>query len=286
MLNSRKKFAFSLIELLVVVAIISILVGLLIPAVQKVRYHALNLKCKNNLKQIGLSLHSYHDSKGVFPPGLSVMHDNQKYPFLGWTAYILPYIEQQNLYRAVENAFASDISPWVFYGHVPHHRILGTPVLLYNCPLDPRLPGPQRGDVEGKNQNLKDGMLFKDSSMNFASVLDGSSNTIFVGERPPSADLRLGWWYRGWGQSQEGSAEMLLGSNEINTTLSQCPNSPSYFQSGTITNQCDVLHFWSLHPSGANFLFVDGSARFINYSIGNRLAVLATRAGGEVESFE
>src|SRR5689334_15619860 len=91
---------FTLVELLVVISIISILIGLLLPAVQKVRHAALRTKCANNEKQVGLALHNYHDVHGSFPPAQNTNFDNQYY--WSWLAKILPFIEQDNLYRQAE----------------------------------------------------------------------------------------------------------------------------------------------------------------------------------------
>ncbi|MCI0704048.1 MAG: DUF1559 domain-containing protein [Planctomycetia bacterium] len=292
MTRSPTRAGYTLVEVLVVIAIIAILAGLLIPAVQKVRASAARLRCQNNLKQLGLALHNYHTASEKLPAGLSLTADGGKYPYLGWLAPVLPYIEQDPLWQQVHSAFATDPNPTSFYGHEPHEQLLATPVRVFNCPADSRLPGPLQAfgreraftsylGVQGIDQNQRDGVLYPDSRVRLTDITDGTSGTLLIGERPPSADFRYGWWYRGWGQNKEGSAEMLLGVRELNTSQPSCPFGESKFSAGRFDNQCDMFHFWSPHTGGANFAFADGSVRFLAYSADDIMPALATRAGGE-----
>lgn len=135
----------------------------------------------------------------------------------------------------------------------------------------------------------------------FASVSDGTSNTLMVGERPPSQDLSYGWWFAGAGFDGIGVGDVILGAREIRYAenvasivvgnyASACPVNKVGFQPGTIQDNCDQPHFWSWHPGGANWTFGDGSARFITYTIDSPpqmtpttvLMQLVTRSGGEV----
>src|SRR5437016_1842645 len=118
--------AFTLIELLVVIAIIAILLGLLLPAVQKVRESANRLKCQNNLKQIGLSCHQYHDTYKSFPPGyLASAPYPDTAPGWGWAAFLLPYIEQENLFRRID-----------FSWPVEKSSAIQVPLAMFQCPSD------------------------------------------------------------------------------------------------------------------------------------------------------
>jgi prepilin-type N-terminal cleavage/methylation domain-containing protein/prepilin-type processing-associated H-X9-DG protein len=288
---SYARRAFSLLELLVVMAIIGVLIALILPAVQKVRSTALKTECTNKLKQIGLALHHYHDNHRRFPAGVSYQKGKDPYPLLSWHAKILPYIEQEPLWQLTQQAFQQDRNAW----DNPPHVGLDTVVPLFSCSSDSRteIVEDARGyqvaltsylGCEGLNLNTKDGVLYLDSRVRMTDIHDGTSNTIMVGERPPGPDFWYGWWYTGYGQqAPTGSADMILGVREINVApdLTSCPPGPYSFGPGTLKNQCDALHFWSLHSGGANFLFADGSVHFLTYDADSVLPALATRAGGE-----
>lgn len=290
-----RRLAFTLIELLVVIAIIGVLIGLLLPAVQKARDAANRVRCKNQLLQIGLALHGYHDAFQVFPPGLT---DNQKAPFwyLSWMPRILPYLEANAVWAKTEADYRRLNDPWSGQTHTG----LDTLMPIYQCPADDRTLKSSYVDyfgvtvaftayqgVSGQNLNKTDGLLFANSAIAIRDVLDGTSSTLFVGERPPSGNLWYGWWYAGAGQppSYNGSADVVLGVREIVTSsIDNCPSpsGPYNFAQGKLTNPCDQFHYWSMHPNGTNFQFGDGSVRFLQYSADAVLPALASRAGGEV----
>ena len=290
----------SLIELLVVIGIIAMLVGLLLPAVQQTRQAAMRISCTNKMRQIGLGLHAFHDTALSFPPG---MQDNyeQPYPLLSWMGRILPYVEQEALWAITEAAYRSD----PLLSSNPPHVGESTLVPLYQCPAC-SVPflllhqedvwialGSYRG-VAGTTMFSGDGVLYRDSAVRLAEILDGTSNTLLVSESAPLADNEapVGPWYDGVGLTQGailyGSPDVVLGVREINIAagedgnLGRCPSGPYAFGPGTAGAPCDVFHFWSQHGNGANFLMADGSVHFFKYDANTVLPALATRAGGEV----
>lgn len=288
--DNHPRNGVTLVELLVVIAILAVLIGLLLPAVQGVRLAAGRLKCQNNLKQVGLALHIYHDTYAALPPGC-VTSATAGQQHMSWLTRLLPFVEQQATWDEAVRAFESE--PF-FLGPI-HHPILGRRQRAFECPLDVRADRvvdfvefrtafTSYLGVSGTKTPAADGVLFVDSRVPLIWVTDGTSQTLAVGERPPSQDGAFGWWYAGWGQNKDGSAEYLLGVREVRTTsrYSACPAGPYSFTPPNSKSICTVFRFWSLHPGGANFAFCDGSVRFLSYSADSILPALATRAGGEV----
>jgi prepilin-type processing-associated H-X9-DG protein len=203
-----------LIELLVVIAIIAILIGLLLPAVQKVREAASRMTCQNNLKQLGLGLHNYHDTVGQLPPGGA----NDQADFFGsgaggsgqwgssWMVYILPYIEQQNLYQKWQFSSSSGA-----FNSNDNAVASGVIIKTYLCPSSPmpKSPAPSQpgsflanyvaiggavpGLIAGYNETRSNtlpcagivgagGVLFPNSKVQLTAITDGTSNTIAISE--------------------------------------------------------------------------------------------------------
>lgn len=286
--------AFSLVELLIVIGIVTLLLSLLIPAVQLVRAAWDRVACQAKLRQLGIALHQYHLDQGHLPAGFVPPASGQRYPYLSWLARTLPYLSQDPLWRDIDAAYRLDPYPF----HQPPHHALGRPVQAFQCPGDERVKAQQvthegylvgltsYAGVNGINMNTQDGVLYRLSKVKFSDVRDGMSSTLMVGERPPGPDFWLGWWYVSGSNGLTGSPEFLLGAQEINQVgkydYLYCPPGPYRFSKGRWHYPCSIFHFWSPHPSGANFLMVDGSVHLLKYTAREVLPALATRAGGEV----
>lgn len=283
---------FTLIELIVTLAIIALLVGLLLPAVQRVREAAARAKCANNLRQIGLALHSYEAAAGNFPTGHHSLTNPEQMPYTGWSLSTLPYLEQQPLFDQAVRAFARQPIPFDTL-HLPVFAALVPP---FQCPADERVSTihvPERNivavaltsyvGVTGMMPDATSGVLYNDSRVRMADIRDGTSNTLLVGERPPPGSLRLGWWYAGSGVDAQGSDGIILGVRDTAHPYfsPSGPPGPYGFAAGRLTEEWDAFHFWSLHPGGAHFAFADGSVHFLRYAADAVLPALATRAGGE-----
>ena len=291
------RHGFTVVELLVVMAVIGGLVALMLPAVQQARGAARRIQCQNKLKQIGLAVHSFESIYGTLPAGKTSERGDPKRPEMSWLLAILPQLEQSALYDSSMAAF--EVNRFT-YANPPHFG-LGTAVQAFACPDDSRVTYPQAASsLKGGNAGLTSfvgvsgldfrdskGVMYLDSFTQFRDITDGTSNTLLAGERPPSPDFNVGWWYSGQGQNGTGNGDMFMGVEErvaapgSRFSASGCPI-VSRFGQGDFERDCDTLHFWSAHPGGANFLFCDGSVRFLEYSSADLLPRLATRSGGEV----
>jgi prepilin-type processing-associated H-X9-DG protein len=271
----------------VVIAIIAVLTGLTLAAVQAARAAAARGDCQNRLRQVGLALHQYHDVHHRLPAGTSVRKTDT--PFLGWQPHITPYLEQPAVWDETRRAFAAQPN---FASPAPHPG-LARPMSAFVCPSVEKRSAfvPDSGyevafshylGVSG-GEKIGDGCLGTDTAVALRDVTDGTAHTLLVGERPPSADLHFGWWYAGVGMNFDGAADAHLQARGYNRTYRapMCPPGPYTFGPGRADDMCDTFHFWSLHPGGANFAFADGSVHFLRYSAASILPALATRAGGE-----
>jgi prepilin-type N-terminal cleavage/methylation domain-containing protein/prepilin-type processing-associated H-X9-DG protein len=314
---SKLRHGFTLIELLVVIAIIAILIGLLLPAVQKVREAAARTQCQNNLHQMALAVHNFHDTYGWIVP----VHDEPTYQG-GWLVHILPFIEQTAQYQGILSIPGANGAPDPVYGNggmdaVPY---CNTIVRTYHCPSDPRdgpafiqdytstaqyinsphartdyveVNGTEGAYIDNLAANLQ-GMMYQTHGdgpghnpirRTFLQVTDGLSNTVMIGERPAdNVDGGWGTWTAGRGDVGSGSAN----TNPLNTqdqNGNNCPPGPYYFQAplpGGVYNPCNVNFFYSMHTAGANWAFGDGSVRFLSYSASAVLVQLSTCNGGEI----
>ncbi|MFO0866342.1 MAG: DUF1559 domain-containing protein [Gemmataceae bacterium] len=252
--SSRK--GFTLIELLVVIAIIAVLIALLVPAVQKVREAAARSQCQNNLKQIGLAVHAYHDTYKKLPTGHVTSNASQPSPGWSWAIIILPYLEQAPLY----NLLAPDvITPSAAPSPTAANR-LDSPLPVYTCPSDAGGSVNTYMQSYGKINYACNREVFgpdaanKPAPMTLIGITDGTSNTIFVGER----------------EMTKNTGATIVRAATTSASFEGRPGQGiNLFQTSTppTTGDCKRLGFTSLHTGGVNFLLGDGSIRFIADSI-------------------
>ncbi len=299
-----KRTGLSLIELLVSISIISILMGLLLNAVQAVRSTANSLVCKNNIKQLALANHLYHDANDRFPPAITLpgQRPASPYHYLSWRGYIAPYLEQEAVWQQITEDYAVSSNPFIVGND---NRGLGIRLKIMGCPADQRthsiwdVPYPNGRvyrvglssylGVSGTEGRRQDGVMVIARGLNLLHIPDGTSNTLMIGERPPSTDLHVSWWAIGVGTDRFGVAEAHLGvteTSEDSPVYRHCAPGNDRYRPGRIQEQCDMYHFWSTHNGGANFALADGSVRFVRYEAASLLPALATRAGGEVAELE
>ncbi|MFO0876875.1 MAG: DUF1559 domain-containing protein [Gemmataceae bacterium] len=308
---------FTLIELLVVIAIMAVLLGLLLPAVQKVRHAAQRVQCQNNLKQMGLALHHHHDTVGAFPAGYLYTPSGGPSPnrgvesrgvdrptdqiFLepfdpgwGWATLLLPYLEQDNLFRRIDLTLpvASPSS----------EAIRLTPLRGYTCPADDqtgtfwvqnvlndRLLQASTNSYAAcygaswtisNHPQQGDGLFYQNSKVRLADVTDGSGTTIALGERA-SLFAQAAWA----GAITGGTVRPTPGAPVFRTILHP-PQVMPLVRIGLKPLQdafSEPYDYFSPHGMVIGFVWADGGARFISTKIEPQLLqALSTRSGGEI----
>ena len=295
----RKRIGFTLIELLVVIAIIAILIALLLPAVQQAREAARRTQCKNNLKQIGLALHNYHDVHSRFPPGSfwNAVNAGATYQQGSMLTHILPYLEQSTIFNQIpfNNPPGGDINNTV----MPNGSLMRVSVNVpaYICPSDTagsnfnglstvqnyagskgasNAGSPTGGNPAGTppcadaflsynkpggGANGVAGPFYRNNQCDsMRDITDGLSNTIFVGEVRPECSNHM---RQGWLASNNGQG---MASTLYPINLNTCNDAVSSGCNWS-NNWTNEFGYRSRHVGGAQFLFGDGAVRFLSENI-------------------
>ncbi|WDI42614.1 DUF1559 domain-containing protein [Bremerella sp. P1] len=290
--TSSRRHAFTLVELLVVIAIIGVLIALLLPAVQQAREAARRMQCTNNLKQLGLAMHNYHDVIGSMPSAYVFTGDtsHDRIALWAWGAMIAPYIEQNSAYDRLQVSSNTAVDA---VNKNAKRKVIQTPLSAVRCPSD---AGPEKhngsiaarkyrdtiADVNrhgivsnyvvnnssGQIRNFRgtpnsdaDGVFYRNSDTSFRDFVDGTTNTIIIGERSylhPLAGNNEPQGAMFWGTSGYFDADG-KGLGSVSAGGHRKINCPE-------NNQCR-RSYTSMHPGGAQFCLGDGSVRFIPETI-------------------
>ncbi|HSG70227.1 MAG TPA: DUF1559 domain-containing protein [Planctomycetaceae bacterium] len=252
-MKTRQRTAFTLIELLTVLSIVAVLSALMLPGIVQSQDAARANACKNNLKQMGLAMHNYHDVYNTFPPGWVAKDQKaESGPWIGWQTSILPFVEQAALYEQInfEDYSKTDDKIWK------------TSLEIYRCPSDPMVDlNPIRGKLAtssysgnagsqrlpGSVDPLKthNGIFWWNSNCGLRNIVDGTSNTFLAGERCITSG---------------GGIWMGLTKNRNeNDALSDCSHHSQLNKS--------ITSFSSMHPGVVQFVLCDGSVRSVSEDI-------------------
>lgn len=291
---SLARRGFTLIELLVVIAVIAILIALLLPAVQKVREAANRAQCTNNLKQLGLGMHNYHDTNRCFMPGYlfyTVVFDGvTDFSESTWVYRILPFIEQDNVFRTVNYSLflAGGNSFGQTTAHTTTARTTRIPTML--CPSDNVNASAvfngafMRGNyvanggigqmnftlTSGADHSIAPGMFYLASKRRIADITDGTTQTVFLSEllTPEGGNDFRGVMHYPEGPIYQHTNTPNTGTDQnrqgwcINTTLTPCTTTYTAWN-----NVALMYSARSKHPGGVNVALGDGGVRFISNNI-------------------
>lgn len=297
-MRNSLRTGFTLLETVVVIAIIGVLVGLLLSGIQRVRDAAQRSSCTSRVRQLAIAVHHYSDNHSHFPAGCSYPGppsepDLRVSAGLSWHTRLLPYVEQTELWNS---AWTVAQDPLAAIDTEEDSHVATVVVKVYLCPSESRTHGMRNADyrwaltsyvgVAGTSSFFYDGIFHKQMRVSWAEITDGTSSTIMIGERPPGPNGYGSSWHASWGERTCATSQILAaGYRRSNVgNLTNCPGGSTALQPGRIDDDCSLGSFWSLHSGGANFAFCDGSVRFMKYSSASILPMLATRAGGEVIS--
>ena len=293
--TARRRVGFTLIELLVVIAIIAVLIALLLPAVQAAREAARRVQCVNNLLQLSVAIQNYESSHEVLPPGVvdgkGPISNTAKGYHMSWLVQILPYIEQNNAFKKINfKAGVYDPSNATVRAHQIHSFL---------CPSDGGLSAAAgvglssyaacHNDVEAPIDVTNKGVFYLNSSTRYDDVTDGTSSTIFIGEKFRQG-TGLGWM-SGTNATLRNAGTPINGPSVL-TAAASAEDDPDVRPAPADDADANAasLHvggYSSKHSGGANFAFGDGSVRFLKSSISPRiLRRLANRADGDLISAE